>query len=68
MEEINQAKDQGEYIYKKKLWGAMGQKTKSRTIKDDKLGSKKIHRTVQRRYSGGSYQNQATHVGPEKES
>ena len=27
----------------------------------------KIHRTVQRRYSQGHYQNQTTHVGLEKE-
>ena len=41
-------------------------KTESRTIKDDKLMKENIHRTVQRRHSQGHYQNQTTHVGPEK--
>ena len=27
------------------------------------MGKEKIHRTVQRRYSEGHHQNQATHVG-----
>ena len=31
------------------------------------MGKKKLHRTVQRRYSQGHHQNQATHGGPEKE-
>ena len=31
------------------------------------MGKEKIHRTVQRRYSQGHHQNQATHVGLEKE-
>ena len=38
MEEIDQAKDQGKDT--KRLWDEMGQKTKSRTIKNDKLESK----------------------------
>ena len=31
------------------------------------MGKEKIHKTVQRRYSQGHHQNQATHVGLEKE-
>ena len=31
------------------------------------MGKEKIQRTVQRRYSQGHHQNQATHVGLEKE-
>ena len=38
MEEIDEAKDQGKDT--KRLWDEMGQKTKSRTIKNDKLKSK----------------------------
>ena len=38
MEEIDEAKDQGKDT--KRLWNEMGQKTKSRTIKNDKLKSK----------------------------
>ena len=45
----------------------MRDKTKSRTIKDDKCERKKTLKTVQRRYSQGRYQNQATHVGSRKE-
>ena len=32
------------------------------------MGKEKIHRTVQRRYSEGHHQNQATHVGLLKEN
>ena len=39
MEEIDQAEDQGKYT--KKDWDEMGQKTKTRTIKDDKWERKK---------------------------
>ena len=51
----------------KRLWDEIGQKTKSKTIKDGEWERKKIHRTVQRRYSQGHHQNQVTHMGLEKE-
>ena len=64
MEETDQAKDQGKYT--KRVWDEMGQKTKSRKIKDDKWERKK-KKTVQRRYSQGHHQNQAAVVGPNTE-
>ena len=42
MEETDQAKDQGKYT--KRVWDEMGQKTKSRKIKDDKWERKKKNR------------------------
>ena len=64
MEEIDQTKDQGKNT--RRLWKEMRDKTKSRTIKSDTWEKKNTrNRTVQRRYSRGHHQNQATHVGPE---
>ena len=39
MEEIDQAEDQGKYT--KRLWDDMGQKAKTKTIKDDKWERKR---------------------------
>ena len=60
MEEIDQAEDQGKYT--KKDCGMNGTKYKNKG-----KGKENIYRTVQRSYSQGHHQNQATHVGLEKE-